>query len=57
MDMNKGIAFGLNWQLDKGHIRFTRSPAAFFDIAAGTGADDVFPGRFAAGGPRNNVIQ
>ena len=48
VDVDMRVAFGLYWFLDEFHVCLLGGAAAFFDIAACAGADDVVPGAFAA---------
>ena len=57
MDVDKRVALGFYGQLDKGHIGIFWAASAFFDVAVSAGADNVFPGRFAADTAGDNMVE
>ena len=44
MDVDEWIAFGFDRRFDKGYTCLFWSSAAFSDVAAGAGANDIVPG-------------
>lgn len=57
MNMDHGVAFGLDRFLNEFHVGLLGSSSAFFYVALGAGADDIIPSAFAAEAPGNNMIQ
>ncbi|GAG59838.1 unnamed protein product [marine sediment metagenome] len=57
MDMDKRIAFWLDRFLYECHCRLSGGSAAFPDVASGAGTDYVFPDRFTAHTPWDNVVE
>ena len=50
-------AFGFDGLTDESHASFVWRASPFVDVAGGTGADDVFPGVFAAATFRHDMIE
>ena len=57
VDMDEGVVLWLEGLLDEGHVGLFWGSASFPDVAAGTGADDVFPGGFSSYAPRDYVVE
>ncbi len=57
VDVDERIVHGLDGFFNKLHACDFRSLASFFDVAFGTGTDDVFPCCFAAHTSRDDVVE
>jgi len=57
MNVDKWITFWLDGFLDKGQSCLPRGAASLFDVAFGTGANDVLPNRFSADASWDNVVK
>jgi len=57
VDVDERVVLRLDGLLDECHTGQLWSPASFFDVAAGTGANDVFPDGFSAHASRYDVVE
>ena len=57
VNVNKRIAFRLDGFLDKCHTGMFGGLAAFFHVAFRAGTNHIFPNRFAAHTPGDNVVE
>ncbi len=57
MDMDKRIVPGLDGLTDKRQACLLGHSAAFFNVAVGAGANDIFPYGFSAHSSGDDVIQ
>ena len=57
VNVNKRVVLRLYRFLNKSHAGYFRSAAAFSSVAAGTGTNNVIPGRFAAHSARNDMVE
>ncbi len=57
MNVNERIVLWLDGFLDQLHPGVLWGSTAFFDVALGAGADNVFPDRFAAHTPGDYMVE
>ena len=57
VDMDKRIVLWFNGFFYKLHPSDFRSSASFFDVTGRAGTDNIFPGRFAAQAPRDDMVK
>ncbi len=57
MDVDEGVVAGFDGLFDERHAGMFRGLAAFFDVAGGTGTNDVFPGCLAAQAAGDDVVE
>jgi len=57
VDVDKGVVPGPDGLSDKLHPSALWSSAAFFDVAGCAGTNNVFPDRFAAHTPGDDVVE
>ena len=57
MDVEEGISFWLDGFLDKGQSCLPRGAASLFDVAFGTGANDILPNGFSADTSGDDVVK
>ena len=57
MNVDERIVLRFGRFLDERHSGQFWGSASFFDVAVGAGADDIFPDRFAAHTPWDDMVQ
>ncbi len=57
MDVDKGVVPGPDWFFNKLHPGVFGSSASFFNVALGAGANNIFPGCFAAHASGDDVVK
>ena len=57
MDMDEGIVPGSDRFVDKGHVGVAWCTAAFSDVAAGAGTNNILPGGFSAHASGDDVVE
>jgi len=57
MNVDEGVVAGSDWLFYQGHTGLFWGVTALFDVAGGTGTNDVLPGGFAAEAAGDDVVE